>query len=501
MNKPPDDRRADVLLVCVNISQEFAERVDERLRDGNVSVTQLWLGEIESSLHVQRVGTLIYESSLVAILMSVPLTELPEREFKSLSLLSDILYHFKSIGVGQHVVVIEVGDATLRKNDFDLGRLSEHVFNVRGDTLNDAAEIESSLHSVLAMRRAWLDNISRYESYNKSYKGTTLSGKHSDIFSAPASGAAPMEPPSRAMPEESDGAVEVGAVEVAGAEEVTCSVFSPRLAAPGDEILIQAYAHLEEQEKRVASMAVDADLAASLRGRQQLAEPIARGSKLGFHLRMRGVEIDETDIVRVWRGEPLAAQFGVFLPEDFQPRGLNATVQVTKDGVPIGHIKFTLQVVTRAEKQSAGSVRERLGTLSRYGEAFISYASADRPEVLPMVQALSAAKIKVFQDILELDPGDRWERELYKHIDTCDAFFLFWSNAAKASSWVLKETLYARDRQKGEDNTPPEIIPIIIEGPPPVSPPPELNFLHFNDKFIYLRKGVEAEAEARRKDD
>jgi len=34
----------------------------------------------------------------------------------------------------------------------------------------------------------------------------------------------------------------------------------------------------------------------------------------------------------------------------------------------------------------------------------------------------------------------------------------------------------------------------IVEGPPPVPPPPELDFLHFNDKFIYLMAGVEVEA-------
>jgi hypothetical protein len=61
----------------------------------------------------------------------------------------------------------------------------------------------------------------------------------------------------------------------------------------------------------------------------------------------------------------------------------------------------------------------------------------------------------------------------------------------------MKEVLYAHGRQVGKEDAPPEIIPIIIEGPPPVKPPPELNFLHFNDKFIYLRKGVEVEARAR----
>jgi hypothetical protein len=63
---------------------------------------------------------------------------------------------------------------------------------------------------------------------------------------------------------------------------------------------------------------------------------------------------------------------------------------------------------------------------------------------------------------------------------------LFWSTAAKESKWVLKEALYALERQGKDELNPPEIIPVIIEGPPPVSPPDELRHLHFNDKLLYL---------------
>ena len=42
-------------------------------------------------------------------------------------------------------------------------------------------------------------------------------------------------------------------------DEVTWSVFSPRLAAPGDELLLQVYAHLPGKEGEVAAMAGRAD--------------------------------------------------------------------------------------------------------------------------------------------------------------------------------------------------------------------------------------------------
>jgi hypothetical protein len=46
--------------------------------------------------------------------------------------------------------------------------------------------------------------------------------------------------------------------------------------------------------------------------------------------------------------------------------------------------------------------------------------------------------------------------------------------------------IYALNVKNGSEDNPPEIIPIIIEGPPIPKPPKELNFLHFNDKLLYL---------------
>jgi hypothetical protein len=42
----------------------------------------------------------------------------------------------------------------------------------------------------------------------------------------------------------------------------------------------------------------------------------------------------------------------------------------------------------------------------------------------------------------------------------------FWSRAAKDSEWVRKEVERARLRQGENGERPPQIIPIIIEGPP-----------------------------------
>jgi hypothetical protein len=118
----------------------------------------------------------------------------------------------------------------------------------------------------------------------------------------------------------------------------------------------------------------------------------------------------------------------------------------------------------------------------RYNHAFLSYASADRREVLKRAQILQAAGVSFFQDTLKLDPGVRWEKAIYKNIDTCDLFLLFWSKAALESEWVIKEAEYALKRQGIGDV--PDIVPVILEDPP--LPPPSLATIHFNDRIHYL---------------
>jgi hypothetical protein len=114
----------------------------------------------------------------------------------------------------------------------------------------------------------------------------------------------------------------------------------------------------------------------------------------------------------------------------------------------------------------------------------VSYSSQDRSEVLRRVQAFKIAGISVFQEILDLDPGERWEKALYHEIDNCDVFLLFWSKAAAASEWVGKEIDYALARRGDNADNPPAIQPVPIEGPPIVPPPARLRDLHFNDALL-----------------
>jgi hypothetical protein len=100
------------------------------------------------------------------------------------------------------------------------------------------------------------------------------------------------------------------------------------------------------------------------------------------------------------------------------------------------------------------------------------------------VQAFRIAGITVFQDVLNLEPGQLWEKQLYREIDRCDVVLLFWSTAAAASPWVAKEIDYALALNRGEVDRLPEIAPVPIEGPPIPPPPERLKHLHFYDALL-----------------
>ncbi len=267
-------------------------------------------------------------------------------------------------------------------------------------------------------------------------------------------------------------------------DPVDCTVFAPPRARPGETLLIQVFAHIPATAYTALAMAREFDESAERRGFKSLETEVLRGTRLTFHLALTMLTVTDPVQSLTWRGRTESVQFSATVPSSTAPGKQVGTVTICQDGTPIGHIKFALQIEAAAGKPAEP---EPLGAHAhRYREVFISYASRDRTEVLKRVQMLDRFRLSYFQDVLSLEPGARWERELYKHIDRCDLFLLFWSSAARDSEWVLKEVRYAMTRKGGDDANPPEIMPVILEGPPPVKPPEDLSQFHFNDKLRYF---------------
>jgi hypothetical protein len=263
---------------------------------------------------------------------------------------------------------------------------------------------------------------------------------------------------------------------------VDCTVFAPPSVRPGESVLIQVFAHLAEQTEDARALATEFDPGTRRRAFRSVEAPIPRGATLTFELHMPGAEIADPVETLTWRGRAESVQFEVVMPDEVTSTVIG-TVWVALDGAPLGHVKFRLTVQPGASSPE----REPVGDLAaRYKAAFISYASADRDEVLRRVQMLQALKISYFEDLLDLEPGDRWWPRLETAIEQCDLFLLFWSSGAKRSEWVRKEVSWALQRQAGDGFSPPEIRPVILEGPPIVPPWEELSHLHFNDRLLYF---------------
>lgn len=262
---------------------------------------------------------------------------------------------------------------------------------------------------------------------------------------------------------------------------VDCSLFAPPAAPPGATALVQVFLHTAVQAERAQFLATVMDGATALKGAQTLQAEIHRGARVTVTFAAKGLEVDEPQQTIVWRGEPAFAQFLVTLPEGADGTSFHPVVRISVDGGLVGRIAFALRVDASARHVHSAPAGD---DARRYNRAFLSYASPDRKEVLKRAQVLRAAGVEFFQDILSLDPGARWEKEIYKHIDGCDLFLLFWSKSASQSEWVIREAEYALRRQRHANE--PDIVPVILEGPPPVLPPPSLANLHFNDQITYL---------------
>lgn len=262
-------------------------------------------------------------------------------------------------------------------------------------------------------------------------------------------------------------------------DNVDCTVYAPSEVVSGTSFLVQVYVHLLTKANEAQSLAQEVDSDTCRRGFTSLGSQVARGLTFTFELRLAGLAVEPSLQRIVWQGRTEYVQFPVTVPVTHPSSDVLGKLLVSQESIPIGQINFKLRVVS-AHVRSDRFVKPT-GCATRYTLAFISYASSDRPEVLRRIQMLPAVGIRYIQDVIDLDPGDRWAQKLFQYIDESDVMFLFWSSAAKDSEWVTKEWRYGLEK-KGDAY----VRPVVIEGPPTPKPPPELQHLHFADKVLYF---------------
>jgi hypothetical protein len=187
-------------------------------------------------------------------------------------------------------------------------------------------------------------------------------------------------------------------------------------------------------------------------------------SELGNRVEVRvdgdGLTIAEARQILNFTGRPIPLYFTASMPRWSARVKFFVTVRLFQRGIPIGRSTFAI------ERGKARTSQTGPTHATRYRHAFLSYANPDRVKVLEIAQAFTRTGINVFQDVLSLEPGERWEQKLFRKIDYADLFMLFWSSAARNSEWVIREAEYALDRRKRFGGRLPEPTP--LQRPDPV---------------------------------
>ncbi|KQP13696.1 toll/interleukin-1 receptor domain-containing protein [Pseudorhodoferax sp. Leaf267] len=263
------------------------------------------------------------------------------------------------------------------------------------------------------------------------------------------------------------------------AAEVRFAASAPRTARPGRALVARFLAYAEADEAQAlarlgntAGQQVESGLGGL---------PVAVGAELDIAVSGANLQVEGAPrcVQRlVWRGGVQRLDFEVEPTAGFD--GGMLRLDVLLDGLVLARIRLTLACATDTSTPAADDQHSSGHRLAR--KAFASYASADRQRVLDRVASVRlASALQIFLDCHDLFPGQAWQPRLAQEIDGCDAFLLFWSDAAAASTWVRWEW----ERALHKHGLAHLQFHPLDNG---VTPPPELAELHADDPLMDLRQ-------------
>lgn len=260
-------------------------------------------------------------------------------------------------------------------------------------------------------------------------------------------------------------------------DDVHFSVTCPRVVVPGRAFVIDVWAHTDRSTTPF--------------GRRNMRELrdwliqtvgpayVSTGTLLRIHVTVPSLEIVDENTM-YWVGIVSNCNFALTIPPDAKLGSYVGMAAISVEELQVARVSFLIQVGSQPQ-DPIDDVTSREAKLS---SAFASYAAEDRNEVLARVQGMLKVlpDLDVFLDVTSLRSGEYWQNRLEEEIVTRDIFYLFWSVAARASSWVDWEWRTAM-RTKGLDH----IEPVPLDSPNKAPPPPELAKLHFNEWTLFFR--------------
>ena len=212
-----------------------------------------------------------------------------------------------------------------------------------------------------------------------------------------------------------------------------------------------------------------------------------RGTPFTVRVTGRAFDVEPAEQGFEWNGRRHILNFALRVRPGASGKALLG-VLVSVAGVAVCSFTRTVELGAPAAAAEALQVH---GSAPR--SVFASYASKDAVDVAARLSTLArwAPGLDIFQDCLDLKPGEAFKPQLAGQIAARDAFLLFWSRHAAASNWVRWEMETALASKPAE-----AILPMPLEDPALAPPPQQLQALHFRDRYLLAGYAAQAIAAA-----
>ncbi len=247
------------------------------------------------------------------------------------------------------------------------------------------------------------------------------------------------------------------------------SLVAPAAVSPHQQFIVEVFIHDKKRRGTVVEWS-------SHRAPQMFTttgKPVEPGTTVDAEVSLPGFVVDHPRTQVEWDGDLGMSQFNCRAPLNPEETQYSGVVTFRVDGVIVGTTNFLIEIGPRPQNRHQLSTKMRV-----INSAFASYSTEDRSAVLARIQGIQKAVpfMDIFLDVISLRSGDDWRQSIRDAIVARDVLFLFWSQSARASSYVEWEWQTAL-KENGIDR----IEPVPLESPDVAPPPVELQSLHFND--------------------
>jgi hypothetical protein len=265
------------------------------------------------------------------------------------------------------------------------------------------------------------------------------------------------------------------------AEPVLLAASAPRSSSLGAEFTAALVAYVEAARASAHKKLADLGEPDDRRVEDIAASAWRVGAPVTVRLMGEGATVTPPEVRFDWSGRENLAAFSVKVgstPRD----AVLLSFHILVADVPVAFVPMRVALAAATASGSTHRVEAALP-----GSAFASYSSRDAEPVTQRLSTLSrwAPGLDIFQDCLDLTPGETFKPQLESQIARRDVFILFWSRQAALSPWVRWEYTTAL-QCKGLG----AILPMPLEDPAIAPPPPELADKHQRDRFMLAGYGL-----------